>query len=121
MTTNANSVSADEMKAKLLEMGECARNASRKIANASPELKNSWLTAMADALEKDAEKLIAANEVDMKNGAAKGLSSAMLDRLKLDPKRVKAMADGPIPRAKFSRPPPAPTESGSTKFPFRSA
>ena len=49
MTTNANSVSADEMKAKLLEMGECARNASRKIANASPELKNSWLTAMADA------------------------------------------------------------------------
>ncbi len=94
MTTNANSVSADEMKAKLLEMGECARNASRKIANASPELKNSWLTAMADALEKDAEKLIAANEVDMKNGAAKGLSSAMLDRLKLDPKRVKAMADG---------------------------
>ncbi len=94
MTTNANSVSADEMKAKLLEMGECARNASRKIANASPELKNGWLTAMADALEKDAEKLIAANEVDMKNGAAKGLSSAMLDRLKLDPKRVKAMADG---------------------------
>lgn len=94
MTTNANSVSADEMKAKLLEMGECARNASRKIANASPELKNSWLTAMADALEKDAENLIAANEVDMKNGAAKGLSSAMLDRLKLDPKRVKAMADG---------------------------
>lgn len=94
MTTNANSVSADEMKAKLLEMGECARNASRKIANASPELKNSWLTAMADALEKDAEKLIAANETDMKNGAAKGLSSAMLDRLKLDPKRVKAMADG---------------------------
>ena len=94
MTTNANSVSADEMKAKLLEMGECARNASRKIANASPELKNSWLTAMADALEKDAEKLIAANEVDMKNGVAKGLSSAMLDRLKLDPKRVKAMADG---------------------------
>ena len=93
-TTNANSVSADEMKAKLLEMGECARNASRKIANASPELKNGWLTAMADALEKDAEKLIAANEVDMKNGAAKGLSSAMLDRLKLDPKRVKAMADG---------------------------
>ncbi|HCG24635.1 MAG TPA: glutamate-5-semialdehyde dehydrogenase [Lentisphaeria bacterium] len=82
------------MKAKLLEMGECARNASRKIANASPELKNGWLTAMADALEKDAEKLIAANEVDMKNGAAKGLSSAMLDRLKLDPKRVKAMADG---------------------------
>ncbi len=94
MTTYANSVSADEMKAKLLEMGECARHASRKIANASPELKNSWLTAMADALEKDAEKLIAANEVDMKNGAAKGLSSAMLDRLKLDPKRVKAMADG---------------------------
>ena len=74
MTTNANSVSADEMKARLLEMGECARNASRKIANASPELKNSWLAAMADALEKDAEKLIAANETDMKNGAAKGLS-----------------------------------------------
>ena len=52
MTTNANSVSADEMKAKLLEMGECARNASRKIANASPELKNGWLTAWRMRLKK---------------------------------------------------------------------
>ena len=93
MTTNSDSA-AGEMKAKLLAMGELARNASRKIANAPAELKNSWLTAMADALENKAHALIAANEIDMKNGAAKGLTNAMLDRLKLDEKRIRGMADG---------------------------
>ena len=36
----------------------------------------------------------AANTADMENGAKKGLSAAMLDRLKLDEGRIKAMADG---------------------------
>ena len=55
--TTYNDSSAGEMQSKLLAMGEAARNASRKIANAPAELKNSWLSAMADALESNAPLL----------------------------------------------------------------
>ncbi len=48
---------------------------------------------MADALEKDVEKILAANAVDLEN--AKGvLPEVMLDRLKLDKKRIAGMANG---------------------------
>ncbi len=49
---------------------------------------------MADALEKNAAAIKAANALDMEAGAKMGLSSAMLDRLKLDDKRIAAMAKG---------------------------
>jgi glutamate-5-semialdehyde dehydrogenase len=49
---------------------------------------------MADALEARAPQLKEANAQDMATGAQMGLSSAMLDRLKLDDKRIAAMAKG---------------------------
>jgi glutamate-5-semialdehyde dehydrogenase len=49
---------------------------------------------MADALEADANAIKAANELDMVEATRTGLSAAMLDRLKLDDKRVGAMAKG---------------------------
>jgi glutamate-5-semialdehyde dehydrogenase len=49
---------------------------------------------MADALEKHASALKAANALDMQTGAQMGLSEAMLDRLKLDDKRIATMATG---------------------------
>ena len=79
---------------ELEKMGQNARKGALAIANASTEEKNRWLNAMADALEKECETLIAANMHDMKKGEEKGLSPAMLDRLKLDEKRIRAMADG---------------------------
>src|SRR5207237_4356800 len=56
--------------------------------------KNSCLLAMADALEKNATSLKQANALDMDAGAKSGLSAAMLDRLKLDDKRIAGMAKG---------------------------
>ena len=49
---------------------------------------------MAEAVEKNAAALIQANALDMEAGAKSGLSSAMLDRLKLDDKRILAIARG---------------------------
>lgn len=83
-----------EMRSALERMGRKAREGALEIANVTAGEKNSWLAAMADAVENSAEELIRANAVDMENGAAKGLSAAMLDRLRLDPKRIRAMADG---------------------------
>src|SRR5207245_3530643 len=49
---------------------------------------------MADALEQEGSEIKVANAQDMEVGARMGLSSAMLDRLKLDDKRIAAMAKG---------------------------
>lgn len=71
-----------------------AREASRLLARLSTEEKNRCLLEMADALEKNRAPIQEANARDMKDGAAAGLSGAMLDRLKLDDKRVAGMAKG---------------------------
>jgi glutamate-5-semialdehyde dehydrogenase len=71
-----------------------ARAASRELARLTTEEKNRCLLAMADALEKNADVIKAANARDMDAAAQMGLTTAMLDRLKLDDKRVAAMAKG---------------------------
>jgi len=70
-----------------------ARQASFAMARLGSDVKNSMLLAMADALEKQAAMLIAENSKDLEMGRQKGLSTAMLDRLMLDHKRIKGVAD----------------------------
>jgi glutamate-5-semialdehyde dehydrogenase len=71
-----------------------ARAASRELAKLSTAEKNLCLLAMADALEQNKAAIQEANARDMKAGAESGLNSAMLDRLKLDDKRIAGMAKG---------------------------
>ncbi len=71
-----------------------AKAASRELAQLTTAEKNSCLLAMADALEKNAGPIKQANAVDMEAGAKSGVSSAMLDRLQLDDKRIAGMAKG---------------------------
>ncbi len=75
-------------------LGQQARAASRELAKLTTDEKNRCLVAMAGALEKNAAAIQAANAEDMKTGASLGLSSAMLDRLKLDDQRIAGMAQG---------------------------
>lgn len=86
--------SAGEIRESLEQMGSMAKAAARKLAVAAPEDKNRWLTAMADAVDADAELIMRANQTDMENAKAAGLSPAMLDRLQLDEKRIKGISDG---------------------------
>lgn len=74
-------------------MGQNAKNASRQLAVAG-EQKNDALKAIAKALMENTDKIMAANQVDLDNGKANGLSAALLDRLKLDEGRIKGVADG---------------------------
>lgn len=71
-----------------------AKAAARLLANISTEIKNNALFKMAAGLEKNMDILISENKRDLDAGEKKGLSKAMLDRLKLTPERIKAMADG---------------------------
>jgi glutamate-5-semialdehyde dehydrogenase len=78
----------------MTHLGKQAKIASRQLAVLSTSDKNSCLLAMADALERNSAAIKTANALDMETAAKMGLSSAMLDRLKLDDKRIAAMAKG---------------------------
>jgi len=78
----------------MTQLAKQAKTASRELAKLSTREKDDCLLAMADALEKNAAAIKAANVLDMEAGAKHGLSTAMLDRLKLDDKRIVAMAKG---------------------------
>src|SRR5882724_844267 len=68
-----------------------AREASAELLQLSTTQKNAVLLVMAGAIEASAESIIEANKEDLDSS---GLSGAMLDRLMLNPKRIKEMAIG---------------------------
>jgi glutamate-5-semialdehyde dehydrogenase len=75
-------------------MGAKAKRASRLLAGLSASAKAKALTAAAEALRDSAPAILKANAADMQRAEEAGLAPAMLDRLKLDPDRIAAMADG---------------------------
>ncbi len=79
---------------QMTRLAKQAKAASRELAKLTTAEKNACLLAMATALEQNADAIKAANALDMEFGAQHGLSSAMLDRLKLDDKRIAGMARG---------------------------
>jgi glutamate-5-semialdehyde dehydrogenase len=81
---------ADIMRA----IGREARNAASRLELASGDQKNRALKAAAAALRASSRRILAANELDMRDAAAHGAAGAMLDRLRLDEKRIETMARG---------------------------
>ncbi|SBT04879.1 Gamma-glutamyl phosphate reductase [Candidatus Accumulibacter aalborgensis] len=75
-------------------VGKHAREASRRIARADSNAKNNALRAIAAAIRRDTDDLLAANREDLAAARAAGLEPAMLDRLTLSAKGVAAMAEG---------------------------
>ena len=85
------------------EIMESAKSAAPVLASAGSDLKNSALEHMAEALEEQAEEILAENVKDME--AAKGkISDVMLDRLMLNKERIFAMAKGIRDVAKLDDP-----------------
>ena len=80
----------------LTELGIKAKSASRSLGLASSELKNKALCAIANSLRDRTDEIIAANKKDLNEARQNGTSSAMLDRLMFDEKRISAMAEGII-------------------------
>ncbi|HZU40844.1 MAG TPA: glutamate-5-semialdehyde dehydrogenase [Solirubrobacteraceae bacterium] len=71
-----------------------AKRAARVLAATSSATKGAGLEAIAAALEQRSEEILEANARDLEAGEAAGLSSALMDRLRLDEARVLAMAAG---------------------------
>ncbi|MDS4041218.1 MAG: glutamate-5-semialdehyde dehydrogenase [Candidatus Competibacter sp.] len=78
----------------MIGVGQRARAASRIVGRAETRVKDAALLAIAAALEAAEDRLLAENRKDMDAGRASGLDAALLDRLELTPKGVRAMAQG---------------------------
>ncbi|MGH8100529.1 MAG: aldehyde dehydrogenase family protein, partial [Chthoniobacterales bacterium] len=79
---------------QMTQLARQAKAASRELARLTTAEKNDCLLAMAGALEQNRDDIKKANTRDLETGVQMGLSPAMLDRLKLDDKRIAAMAKG---------------------------
>jgi glutamate-5-semialdehyde dehydrogenase len=89
-----NRTAGDDVAAIMADLGRRARAAARPLATATTAQKNAALSAMADALVRNATAVLEANKIDMANGEEAGLKASFLDRLKLTPERIAAIAQG---------------------------
>jgi glutamate-5-semialdehyde dehydrogenase len=78
----------------IADMGKRARAAARQVAGLSSAAKSRALEATAEAIREATPEILAANAADMARAGEAGLSGAMLDRLRLDARRIEAMAAG---------------------------
>lgn len=84
----------DSITAYITRAAQNARAAYFELAHASSDVKDRALRHMADGLTAHQHAILAANRQDMAAARAKGLDSALLDRLQLSEKTVAAMAEG---------------------------
>lgn len=79
---------------QLEEMGQKAQAAKYELAKISAVEKNKALLQAARLLTERTEQILAANDKDLRTGEANGMHPGMLDRLRLNSKRLEAMAEG---------------------------
>lgn len=76
------------------DLGIRAKGVQTFLSQVNTDDKNRALLSIADALEKNADKIISANAVDLENGREAGLNAGLLDRLMLNAERIDGIADG---------------------------
>jgi glutamate-5-semialdehyde dehydrogenase len=79
--------------ATALDKISLAKGAASALAQASTAQKNAALANIAELLPARATDIIAANQIDLANGVANGMSDSLQDRLRLDEGRIQAIAD----------------------------
>jgi len=83
-----------DIKQYTSKLGKQARAASRLLAGATTQAKNTALLAMADILLESQSKVLQENQKDLEQGRKNGLDDALLDRLALNKERIEGMAEG---------------------------
>ncbi len=83
-----------DIAAMMDELGRNAREAASELALCPGPKKNQALQAAANSIRDSRDSILAANQVDMSAAEERGLSTAMLDRLALNPERLESMAAG---------------------------
>ena len=78
---------------ELIKAAELAREASRKLAVMKTGDKNAVLMSIADGLEENIGKILAANAIDVAEAEKNGLKKSFIDRLTLTEKQIRTIAD----------------------------
>ena len=78
----------------LTALGRKAKDAAALLVRLSTEDKNRGLTAASESLLRNMDAVLAANRKDMEAADQKGMAQGMKDRLRLDEKRIREMAQG---------------------------
>lgn len=84
----------DDISTMMADIGARARTAAASLAFASAERKQAALMSAASHVWANRAKIVAANDKDMEYGRDKGLTDAMMDRLRLDEGRIQNIVDG---------------------------
>lgn len=84
----------DDAEALIGQMGQAARAAAVELATASAERKHAALIGAAESIRRNVPAILEANARDLQFGRDKGLSEAMIDRLRLDEDRLRGIEDG---------------------------
>ncbi len=82
----------DALKADCRRIASTAKEASRRLAVAPGAAKDTWLRRAATAIRGRSNEILAANARDVEAAPGLGLNNAAIDRLRLDPKRIEAIA-----------------------------
>ena len=82
------------LEAKIVEMAQAARAAAREMGRCPSKRKNKVLLAIAESIEKEADRIKSENAKDLAYARDKGLSDAMIDRLTISDDTIRSMADG---------------------------
>ncbi|MDA1017324.1 MAG: glutamate-5-semialdehyde dehydrogenase [Planctomycetota bacterium] len=82
----------NDLETYVRQVSRDARTASQLLTTASGATKNAWLKRTAELLRARQSQLIDANQQDITRADEFGLSAAMIDRLRLTPERIEAIA-----------------------------
>jgi glutamate-5-semialdehyde dehydrogenase len=86
------SVETATLEAAMLDIGRRARAAARRLATTCAERKTAAIRAMATAVRRDVEVILAANAADLAAAERDGSTGAFVDRLRLTPQRIEGIA-----------------------------
>lgn len=94
MPTTLSTVTTHDASTPIAELGRRSKAASRVLATASTAQKNDALLLAADLLVTATDSILSANVIDVERAESQGVSSTVVDRLRLDEKRVVSMSGG---------------------------
>src|SRR4051812_22388482 len=83
-----------DLQSECRDWARRARVAARQMGGSLRRAKDAWLLHSAEALKRRSSEILEANARDVALASDQGLSSAAIDRLTLNPKRIEEMARG---------------------------
>ncbi|NIP31335.1 MAG: glutamate-5-semialdehyde dehydrogenase [Candidatus Dadabacteria bacterium] len=96
--------STSKLNKLIADIASNSKKASTILATSSTSDKNAALNKMAEKLVQNEEFLLSENQIDVTEAKSKGTSSALIDRLKLSPERIKSIAEGLTEVSKLNDP-----------------